>query len=157
MARGIQVLQLLPLNSTAVSACLVGKKCRYDGRCSKNIDDLKMCLSICPEVLGGLGIPRIPCEIKRGDGFDVIAGKTSVIGSDAADYTHEFLNGAQKALKICLENGINTVILKERSPSCGVKNVYNDGVLIGGCGVTAALLIKNGLKVISDEDFIKGF
>lgn len=148
------MLLSLPLNKVAVSACLTGSKCRYDGRCSRNIEQFKGCTSICPEILGGLPVPRIPCQIDKGDGFDVLAGLAKVIGSDGVDYTEEFIAGAKEALKICLENRIAAVILKEKSPSCGVGSIYNDDELVIGCGVTAALLKQNGIDVISDREVI---
>lgn len=148
------MLQSLPLNKTAVSACLIGEKCRYDGKMSKDMHKLKDCVSFCPEVLGGLSIPRTPCQIDKGDGFDVLCGKAKVISKDGIDCTDAFVEGAHRALKICLENGITTVILKEKSPSCGTNFVYNNDVLIDGCGVTAALLKQHGIKIISDTEVV---
>lgn len=146
------MLQSWCSNNTGVSACLIGEKCRYDGNSSKEIKELMNCVSFCPEVLGGLPTPRIPCQIENGDGNDVLSGKSRIIGSDGKDYTKEFLNGANEALKICLEKNIDTVILKEKSPSCGTSFVYNNNTLVAGCGVTAALLKQNGITVISDTE-----
>lgn len=146
------VLQSLPLNKIAVSACLVGEKCRYDGKFSKDISELKGCVKLCPEVLGGLTIPRTACQIDNGDGDDVICGRAKVIAKDGRDCTDEFIKGAKEALKICLENDITIVILKEKSPSCGKNFVYNDDILIDGCGVTAAFLKQHGIEIISDTE-----
>lgn len=146
------MLQSLHLNKTAVSACLVGEICRYDGKTSADIKALENCVRICPEVLGGLSVPRIPCQIEKGNGNDVLCGRAKVIGKDGNDYTNAFITGAKKALKICLENDITTVILKEKSPSCGVHKIYNDDKLIDGMGVTAALLKQHGIEILSDVE-----
>lgn len=139
-------------NKIGISSCLVGICCRYDGNYSKNLKKYQNCVHFCPEVLGGLSVPRICCEIDKGNGFDVILGNAKVIGADGTDYSRQFLDGARKALEICQVNGIETVILKEKSPSCGYGFVYNNGVLVSGAGVTAAMLINAGIKVISDVE-----
>ena len=144
------MLQLPSLDKVAVSRCLIGEKCRYDGKYSKDLKEFSSCLSICPEVLGGLSVPRIPCQIDNGTGGDVLSGKARIIGSDGNDYTKQFMAGANKALEMCLNHSIETVILKEKSPSCGVNKIYNNGELRDGCGLTCALLKQHGIKVISD-------
>lgn len=54
-----------------VSACLLGENCKYNG--SNNYSEKVMnyikgheMFSVCPEVLGGLSIPRNPAEIVDG-------------------------------------------------------------------------------------------
>lgn len=148
------MLQLPPLNKIAVSACLVGNRCRYDGKASDNMEQFKDCLCFCPEQLGGLSTPRTPCEIENGNGNDVLCGKARVVDSAALDRTAEFIQGASIALKICLENSIEAVILKEKSPSCGCRSIYNHGKIVEGSGVMAALLKKNNIKIISDKEIV---
>lgn len=148
----MQVLQSLPLNKIGISSCLIGNKCRYDGNSSRHMVQFENCVCFCPEILGGLRVPRIPCEIEKGDGRDVWQRNARVIGRDGVDRTDEYKLGAQKALKICLENGLEAVILKEKSPSCGCRLVYNAGHKVAGCGVTAALIEQNGIKIISDTE-----
>ena len=87
-----------------VSACLVGKKCRYDGgSCTeeslKKRYDAGGLLAVCPECLAGLPAPRSPYEIVGGDGNDVLCGKARVVSKDAADVTYEFVEGAKIALE----------------------------------------------------------
>lgn len=139
----------------AVSACLAGEACRYDG---KSAPDPKMAvldrrggtLRVCPEVLGGLPTPRTPAEIIGGDGFDVLAGKARVISQNGEDVTAAFIAGAEKTLALLERHGIRQIVLKSRSPSCGVTQIY-DGTFTGatkdGAGVAAAWLKKHGIAV----------
>lgn len=133
-----------------ISACLIGDKVRYDGKSNYNpkIQDLLEkyeLVPFCPEVEGGLSIPRIPCE-RYND---------KVINKEGKNVTKYFEKGADLALNICQYLGIRIAILKENSPSCGTKKVYNgkfEGKLIPGEGVTAELLKRKGIKVISEEE-----
>lgn len=135
-----------------VSACLTDEKCRYDGKVlvSKKIKDLvdsNKAISVCPEVLGGMDVPRLPCEIQD----------NKVININSEDKTNYFNDGAAKVLEIAKIYSIEKAILKEKSPSCGSNCIYDgnfDGKLIPGEGLTTKLLRKNGILVISDEDFI---
>ncbi|MEX1308410.1 MAG: DUF523 domain-containing protein, partial [Eubacteriales bacterium] len=68
------------------------------------------------------------------------------------DVTQAFIDGAQAALAIIKEKGIKSVYLKSLSPSCGAGEIYDgtfNGRVVDGAGVTAALLIKNGISVES--------
>lgn len=140
------------------SACLAGKKCRYDGNTNCRLfreDDC--CVTVfCPETEGGLPIPRDPAEIVGGDGYDVLAGFAKVVTKNGKEVTREFVRGAEKALELCLEKGITRAVLKSKSPSCGQTHIY-DGtfskVLKKGCGVTAALLTYYGIKVEEEVCF----
>ncbi|WP_338469438.1 DUF523 domain-containing protein [Niallia sp. XMNu-256] len=143
-----------------VSACLIGYDVKYNG--SNNFTETinnwlkdKKAIPVCPEVLGGLSIPRDPAEIVGGDGDDVINGKAKVITKYGKDVTEAFLKGARETLTIALNAGATTVILKERSPSCGGSNIYSgdfNGNKKQGLGVTAALLRRHGIKVFTEEN-----
>lgn len=142
------------------SACLLGIKCRYDGRAKPNADVIKLSkkeklVPICPEQLGGQSTPRPDAEIVGGDGNDVLEGKAQVKEQDGTDVTRFFITGAEKTLGIARQNKITEAILKQRSPSCGTGQIY-DGTFSGrttkGDGVSTALLKKNGLQVISEEE-----
>jgi len=132
------------------SACLLGIKCRYDGKSKPNKKVLELAkkeilIPVCPEQLGGLSTPREPAEQK---------GK-KVITKSGKDVTKNFVRGAKQVLKIAKLFGIKEAILKQRSPSCGCGQVYDGtftGTIIEGDGVTASLLKKHGIKVISEED-----
>jgi uncharacterized protein YbbK (DUF523 family) len=138
-----------------VSACLLGRPCRFDGK-DKFTPELAFLLegrnvtAVCPEELGGLGTPRPACQLRGGDGAQVLDGKARVISADGADRTQAFLSGAQAALERAVEGGAREAILKEHSPSCGVTRVYRDDVLGSGAGVFTALLARNGIRVVNE-------
>lgn len=143
-----------------VSACLVGVKCRYDQQSAwhPNIDGIiqfESVVPVCPEQLGGLPTPRNPAEIVGGDGVDVLDGNAKVIDNQGHDVTQEFIDGAYRVLDLAQTFRASTAILKQNSPSCGSKLIY-DGSFSGskkkGVGVTVALLLRSGLKVMSEED-----
>lgn len=145
-----------------VSACLAGLDVKYNG--SHNLNekikkwfDEKKAIPICPEVLGGLSIPREPAEIVGGEGGDVLDGHAKVITNNGIDVTEQFIKGANETLKIALDLNATMVILKERSPSCGSSMIYSgefNGNKKRGTGVTAALLKRNGIQVLSEENFM---
>lgn len=137
-----------------VSACLLGMNCKYNGGNNYNqkVFDLVKegkAIPVCPEQLGGLKTPRIPSEIKN------IDGKRYVINSEGEDVTENFEKGAMEVLKLAKELDIKKVIFQPRSPSCGVNKIYSgnfDKQLIDGNGITADLLIKNGIEVITPDE-----
>lgn len=144
-----------------VSACLAGILCRYDGTYNtvpelKKMVDEGRAIPVCPEMLGGGGVPREPNEIQGGEGLSVLSGSARVVTESGADKTAMFISGAFKVLEIARENNVQLAILKERSPSCGSSYIYDGtfgGKKIGGKGVTAALLHQNGIKVASEENY----
>lgn len=135
-----------------VSACLCGEKTRYDGKASvsekvKKLVDEGKAIMVCPEVDGGLSVPRLPCEIQN----------RKVINTAGEDMTKYFVAGAMKTLETAQKYGIKKSILKEKSPSCGSSCIY-DGTfsrtLIPGEGITTKLLRENGIEVISYEEYL---
>ncbi|MEK7850065.1 MAG: DUF523 domain-containing protein [Candidatus Omnitrophota bacterium] len=143
-----------------LSACLAGINCVYDGTNKFNPVFARLYKSgeaivFCPEVLGGLKIPHSPSEIVGGDGFAVLEARAKVLSKDGKDVTSFFIKGAENVLALAKKHNINKVILKSKSPSCGCGFIY-DGTftkkLIPGYGVTVALLKKNGIEVVSDEE-----
>lgn len=144
-----------------VSSCLAGLEVRYNGthsldnRICKLIEENKA-ITVCPELLGGFSIPREPAEIIGGTGEDVLDGKAKVIEKSGTDVTELYIKGAYETLKTAKEVKARIVVLKEYSPSCGSSMIYNGefkGKKIIGNGVTTALLKRNGLQVISEEQF----
>lgn len=142
------------------SACLLGIKCRYDGKSKPNekvlaLSKKEVLIPICPEQFGGQSTPRPNAEIKDGDGLTVLDKKAKVVESNGNDVTHSFIDGAEEVLKLAKLFNMKEAILKQRSPSCGSGQIY-DGTfsktLIKGDGVTTALLKRNGIKVISEEE-----
>ena len=138
------------------SACLVGKKCRYDGeaREDKHIKKLYedgLLVPVCPECYAKLPVPRCPSEIVGGDGADVLAGLACVKARDGSDRTREFILGAQKTMEAARINGAKRAYFKSKSPSCGQGRIYDgtfSGNLRSGDGVASALLKQHGIEVI---------
>lgn len=135
-----------------VSACLYGECTKYDGGNNilkhplflkwKNMGEL---VPVCPEMLGGLPCPRKASEL-CGD---------RVINTEGADVTAMFGKGAEETLRIARENNVIFAILKQGSPSCGCKKIYDgtfSGNKISGMGVAARLLTDNGIVVFDEND-----
>jgi uncharacterized protein YbbK (DUF523 family) len=146
-----------------VSACLVGMNTTYAGgnKLNRVFEEMLRrgeAIPICPEQLGGSSTPRPRAEIVGGNGEDVLMGRAKVQRQDGSDVTEAFLRGAQEVLALAKRIMPEIVILKERSPSCGVKFIY-DGTfshrVIAGMGVATALLQENGFRTISDEEFLE--
>lgn len=153
-----QRLALQGAHVVLVSACLLGERCRYDGRDQRSdkVSDAlrdKEVVPICPEAGAGLGIPRPPVQFVRGDGQAVLLGNAAAVAKDSGrNVTEQFTLGAQLAVSAAKRFGATVAILKERSPSCGTTRVWMDGQLVPGQGVTAAALRHAGLVVVSDEE-----
>ncbi|MCW4001245.1 MAG: DUF523 domain-containing protein [Candidatus Bathyarchaeota archaeon] len=138
-----------------VSACLLGVNCNFQAQNWAN-PELQWeflrgnLFPICPEVLGGLCVPRVPSEIVGGNGSDVLDGKAHVLSMEGKDVTDAFLKGAYTALAIAQSVGATEALLIEKSPSCGCGRIF-DGTFTekfkAGDGVTAALLKRHGIKV----------
>lgn len=111
-------------------------------------------ISVCPEIEGGMKVPRAPAEITLGDGKSVLGGKSRVIDNEGKDVTNAFIKGALKTLKMALDNDCVAAILTEHSPSCGSNRVY-DGTFSknkrDGVGVTTSMLEQNHIPVFNQE------
>ncbi|MBR6120581.1 MAG: DUF523 domain-containing protein [Oscillospiraceae bacterium] len=134
-----------------LSACLAGVPCRYDGASRGAPELMRLALAgeavlVCPEVLGGLPVPRCPSE-RQPDG--------SVKNRAGADVTAQYRLGAERALAVCKARGCGCAVLKARSPACGRGQIYDgsfSGRLIPGDGVLAAALLEAGIPVYTEED-----
>jgi uncharacterized protein YbbK (DUF523 family) len=143
-----------------VSACLLGMPLAYDGqgRLARELAPLVAqgrMVPVCPEVAGGLAIPRPCAEIVGGSGEDVLDGQARVVTADGQDVTAAYLEGAEAALATARRCGATKAVLKARSPSCGSSRIYDGshtGRLVPGQGVAAALLCRAGLEIISEEE-----
>ena len=141
-----------------ISSCLAGVQCAYDGKargceCMAEITDY---IPLCPEMLGGMSVPRERHEIVGGIGDDVLDGKARVMSCSGEDNTESFLNGARRTLDEALRHNVKVAILKENSPSCGVDKIHSgmfNGTLCEGQGVTTALLRRHGVKVYSENEY----
>ncbi len=134
-----------------VSSCLLGNNVKYNGgnnNCPliEKVKEQFDIITVCPEVSGGLPIPRFPSEIQSNN---------KVVNNQSTDVTKEYQKGANIALELCKKHNIKIAILKEKSPSCGTHFIYNgdfDGTVIEGQGITTNLLIKNDIKVYSENE-----
>ena len=138
----------------AVSACLLGENCKYNGGNNYNEKLNEMLkkhevLPVCPEVFGGLPTPRVPSE--------TVNGKVTM--RDGTDVDRAFRKGAEIALQKVIGFGADFCILQSRSPSCGVKEIYDgtfSGTKIPGKGVFVRELEKAGIAAVDAEDVISG-
>lgn len=150
-----------------ISACLLGYPCKYSGQSNfrpRLLDALEkeILLPICPEMLGGLPVPRPPCEIAGGTAADVFSGRNHacVLDRQGNDCSRAFVEGACTALKIAKNAHIKRAILKKNSPSCGCGTVYDgtfQGKVIPGNGMTAELFLQNGIEVMDEETYQREF
>lgn len=133
-----------------VSACLLGENVKYSGGNNRNDKVMEYIkghevVPVCPEMLGGLPVPRLPGEIVMG----------TVRNEDGTSVDEEYRSGAAKALEIAESERIDMAILQSRSPSCGVNQIYDgtfSGRKIKGMGVFARLLAEKGYTVLDAED-----
>ena len=142
-----------------ISACLLGHKCKYNGgdnycRWVVEFASKNSYIAVCPEVAGGLSVPRPPAEI---------VGER-VLNKEGLDVTEAFMKGAQNAYNASVveaierKEPIDGAILRAKSPTCGCKVIYDGtfgGKLVPGDGVFAGLLKENGIRVITEEDSLK--
>ena len=152
----------MKMEKVLVSACLLGQPVRYNGL-SLIFEDETLThwlgqgrlVSICPEIAGGLSVPRPRSEIINGDGGLVLSRRTGVININGQDVTKCFLAGAQKAFELADAYKIKLAVFKEGSPSCGSGYIYDgsfSGIKKPGKGVAVALLEKNGIRVFSERE-----
>ena len=151
---------LLKGKKILLSACLTGVNCTFRGTNNlndklKKLADSGTTVALCPEVFGKMGVPRENIELLGGDGNDVLDGKARAVSSSGKDVTKNVIAGAKNVLDIVRKYGIKEAVLKSNSPTCGSGTIY-DGTfskkLKKGDGVLAALLKRNGIKVITEKD-----
>lgn len=136
-----------------VSRCLAGEPCRYDGQCKGIPEIIKLveegkAVTACPEVLGGLGVPRDPAE-RQGERVITCRGK---------DVTENYVRGAETSLMIFRKHCCTMAVLKSRSPACGKGEIHDgrfDGGMTEGNGVFAEMLLKEGVRVMDEHEFIR--
>ena len=133
-----------------VSACLLGENCKYNGGNNRSERVLRYVaghevIPVCPEILGGLPCPRKPVEWV-GD---------RVLTCDGDDCTEAFRRGVQRAMELIANKHVDLAILQSRSPTCGVKQIYDgtfSGVRIDGMGALARALKEKGIPLMDAED-----
>ena len=138
------------MKKVIVSACLLGENCKYNGGNNYDPRVAAFCrgrevIPVCPEVLAGLGIPRIPIEIKDG----IVTRKDGVV----VDVS--IRKAVAEILEQIKEEDVQCAVLKAHSPTCGVHQIYDGsftGTLIDGAGVLAQALLDAGYIVMDNED-----
>ena len=138
------------MSKIIVSACLLGENCKYSGGNNFDPKVAAFCrgrevIPVCPEVLAGLGIPRTPIEIRDGQ----------VISRDGVVVDAAIRAAVAQILEQIKEEDIDCAILKARSPTCGVRQIYDgtfSGKLVDGAGVLAQALKDAGYKVMDNEE-----
>lgn len=149
------------MESVLISGCLLGERVRYNGGDKRCDDEILRrwigegrVVAVCPEVAGGLPVPRPPAEIVGGaGGLRVLAGEARVIDREGRDVSANFVAGAEQALACARAKKIRIAVLKEGSPSCGTGYIYDGtfaGVKVENQGVTAALLRESGIQVFNE-------
>ena len=133
-----------------VSACLLGCNCKYNG--GNNYDPKvaefvrgREVIEVCPEVLAGMGVPRVPMEIREG----------RLVNRDGVDVDEPNRAAVAAILEAIRDEDIECAVLKSRSPTCGVRQVYDGtftGTLVEGAGILARALLDAGYRVIDAED-----
>ena len=145
----------MSMEKLLISACLAGENCKYSGgnnfigeTALASLGDKYELVSVCPEVMGGLSVPRIPCE-RIG---------ARVMNERGEDVTAQFKAGAELTANICERQGVKKALLKEKSPSCGSGRIY-DGTfshtVIAGDGVTAERLRALGIALYGESEIEK--
>ena len=107
-----------------ISACLLGKKVRYDGKHKKDrfiIDTLGKLVEfvpLCPEWEGGLGVPR---EVMRLMGH--LENPRMVTIHTKVDHTERMKEWSRLRLTALNQLSLGGFIFKSNSPSCGLAEV----------------------------------
>jgi uncharacterized protein YbbK (DUF523 family) len=144
-----------------ISSCLLGNPVRYNGtgflmdhQLIQQWQKENRLIAICPEVAGGMSVPRAPAEISNGDGATILLRRSTVINENQQDVTEEFILGAKQALSLALENNCVVAILTEHSPSCGSTTIYDGSFSDSkkeGQGVTSALLEQQHIRIFNQH------
>lgn len=134
-----------------ISSCFIGENVKYNGgnnllQSLELIKEKYELFPVCPEVFGGMSIPRIPCEI-------ISHNPLKIKNKDGVEMTKNFVDGANSTLNIAKYYDIELALLKANSPSCGKDKVYDGtftSTLIDGSGITSQILMNNGIKVYDE-------
>ncbi len=149
-----------------VSACLGGRMCGVDGSSNGEYPWIRRLMALpnvkavtfCPEDFS-FGTPRSLPDIHGGNGFDVLDGKARVLTDQGEDWTEGMIRAAEAMLRMATENRVDIAVLMDISAACGSQVIYDGCRLVKdkkyqkGPGVAAALLLRNGFRVISQRDF----
>ena len=140
-----------------ISACLLGKNCRYNGGHSQltELEEIDVeWIPVCPEESGGLGTPRPSAEMQE-NAETILNGKGKIITNKGKNVTSEFIQGAEKSLKLGLGAEVKIAVLKSKSPSCGIGKIYDGSFtksLKIGNGIFAHLCHENDITCIPSDN-----
>jgi len=140
-----------------ISACLLGKNCRYNGGHSQltELEEIDVeWIPVCPEESGGLGTPRPSAEMQE-NAETILNGKGKIITNKGKNVTSEFIQGAEKSLQLGLGAEVKIAVLKSKSPSCGIGKIYDGSFkksLKTGDGIFAHLCHENDIACISSDN-----
>jgi uncharacterized protein YbbK (DUF523 family) len=160
LAERVDTVKIPAEGPVLISACLAGVACTHAAEAKTREWALELMaegrgVTVCPEVAGGLPIPRPEAEIIGGSGGDVLDRTARVRTVDGDDVTTQYLRGAEAAVVAAERSGATLAVLKARSPSCGCGAIYDgsfSGRLVEGNGVSVAALDRAGVEVVSDEE-----
>jgi len=145
------------MKKVAISACLLGNKCRYDG--SENYDPkllgkLEGCelVPFCPEDFC-YGTPRPTMDLVKKDAE--VKAISNLTHADLSQPIKEYAKAFFDANK-----DIELFIGKDRSPSCGVcsAKLYNENkelIATDAIGLMAKEAKGRAIEAIDAEDFLK--
>lgn len=149
-----------------VSSCLTGILCGFDGTANGeypsvlkllNYDTVRL-IRFCPEEYS-FGSPREMCDIHGGTGMDVLEGKAKVLSESGADWTEGMVKASEKMLEIAQKEFVELAVMMDVSAACGSQVIYSGNrfaenkIYQIGAGVSAAQLMRAGVKVISQRDY----
>jgi len=140
-----------------ISACLLGKNCRYNGGHSQltELEEIDVeWIPVCPEESGGLSTPRPSAEMQE-NAETILNGKGKIITNKGKNVTAEFIQGAEKSLQLGLEAEVKIAVLKSKSPSCGIGKIYDGSftkTLKTGNGIFAHLCHENDIVCVPSDN-----
>jgi uncharacterized protein YbbK (DUF523 family) len=138
-----------------VCACLAGRPARYDGRVLEERVDLGPdafeVVEVCPELAAGMPVPR-PAVHLEGSAAEVLAGTARAVDTEGRDVAAELVAGARACVARLREAGVSAVVLKDRSPSCGLLETSQGEGSPLGPGVFGELVRREGWLAIPSGD-----
>ena len=130
-----------------ISSCLLGEKVRFDGShqwdrfLTDTLGKYVDFVPVCPEVEGGLGVPREPMRL-----VGEVARPRLVTVRTGIDHTELLVNWARQKVQELAALDLCGFIFKSKSPSSGMERVkvYNhQGVPApGGVGIFARIFME---------------
>lgn len=142
-----------------ISACQFGGKVRYNGKgqdvtrlIGRERSDF-IWHPLCPEVMSGMGVPRVPVSLRGGNGDDFWAGRAEVKSREGENLGDWMRAGCEACLESLKRAGVKAFVFMEGSPSCGVYRTSLKNKRLGHPpGIFGSLLLKEGFFLIPAAD-----